>query len=91
MAVASSRVHPDATPVDNTPIRPKPHPQSGWATLCSFWPDTGELLPALEVRQHRRERLGTAWPDQRERRSDQECEPMSDRVGASESDLAHEP
>jgi len=34
MAVASGRVHPDATPMENTPIRPKPHPQS----VCSLWP-----------------------------------------------------
>jgi len=31
MAVASSRVHPDATPVYNTPIRSIPHPESAQA------------------------------------------------------------
>src|SRR5215469_6937652 len=49
MAVAPSRVHPDATPVENTPIWLKPHPKFGRGTACSLWPDTGKLLPALKV------------------------------------------
>jgi len=37
-AVASSRVHPDATPVENTPFRPQPHPESLRRTVCPLWP-----------------------------------------------------
>jgi hypothetical protein len=41
IAVASSRVHPDATPVENTPVRTKPHPELGAGMACPLWPYTG--------------------------------------------------
>jgi hypothetical protein len=70
MAVASSRVHPDATPVENTPIRPKPLPQSGRGRRAR-----SGLIPASCFQRWRSasivasDLVFTAWPDQGERRA----------------------
>jgi hypothetical protein len=55
-------VHPDATPVENTPVRPKPHPESGGRGVLAL-AYAGKLLPELEVCQHRRERPGVYCMD----------------------------
>ena len=64
MAVASSRVHPDATPVENTPIRPASPIRAG--TACSLCPDTDELHPAhvrkVKAGKTQREHMFSALP-----------------------------